>query len=83
VLAPDAGGYVSPELGGAVYRVAATDSTLTLRTGTSEPFTARLVFADTFFGGGYTIQFMRAGGRVTGFEVTNGRIRRVKFTRKI
>lgn len=77
-----AGEYTSEELGGAIYRVAATDSTITLRTGTEDPFTARPMFADTFLGDGYTIQFTRAGGRVTGFEVTNGRMRRVRFTRK-
>jgi len=40
------------------------------------------MFADTFLGDGYTIQFTRAAGRVTGFEVTNPRMRRVKFTRR-
>lgn len=81
VLAPYAGEYVSAELGGSVYRVAVNDSTLSLRTGTSDPLTARLVFADTFLGGGYTVQFTRANGRVTGFDVTNGRMRHVKFAR--
>jgi CubicO group peptidase (beta-lactamase class C family) len=85
VLAPGSlnayvGDYYSEELD-ARYRVAATDSTLLLRTGTSNPVTARAVFADTFLGGGYTIQFMRNGAQVTGFEVTNGRIRRVRFAR--
>jgi hypothetical protein len=77
-----AGDYVSEELGGSLYRVTATDSTLTLRTGTSDPLAARPVFADTFLAGGYTIQFQRTAGRITGFEVTNARMRRVKFTRK-
>jgi hypothetical protein len=81
-LAPFAGEYVSAELGGTVYRVAVSDSTLSLRTGTSQPFTMRPVFADTFLGGGYTVQFTRAQGRITGFEVTNGRVRRVKFARR-
>lgn len=82
VLAPYAGEYVSAELGGAIYRVTATDSTILLRTGTSTPFAARPMFADTFVGNGYTIQFTRNAGRVAGFEVTNGRMRRVKFTRR-
>ena len=82
LLAPYAGDYVSAELGGTTYRVTATDSVLTLRTGTAEPFTARLVFADTFLGAGYTVQFTRAAGRVTGFDVTNSRMRHVRFTRK-
>jgi CubicO group peptidase (beta-lactamase class C family) len=82
LLRPYAGDYVSEELWGAVYHVAATDSTVTLRTGTEDPFTARPMFTDTFVGDGYTIQFTRVGGRVTGFEVTNPRMRRVKFNRK-
>jgi len=83
LLSAYAGTYSSPELAGSTFRVKATDSTITLQTGTSTPLVARLAFADTFLTGanGYTIQFTRTGGRVTGFEVTNGRIRRVKFTR--
>ena len=81
LLAAYAGEYVSAELGGAVYRVAANDTTLSLRTGTSDPLTARLVFADTFLASGYTVQFTRTNGRITGFDVTNGRMRRVKFAR--
>jgi CubicO group peptidase (beta-lactamase class C family) len=81
MLAPYAGEYVSAELGGSLYRVAGSDSTLALRTGTEDPLTIRPVFADTFVGDGYTIQFIRAGGRVTGFEVSNSRMRRVRFAR--
>jgi hypothetical protein len=82
LLSSYAGDYVSDELGGIVYRVAANDSALSLRTGTSDPMTARLAFADTFLGGGYTIQFMRVRGQVNGFEITNGRIRHVKFVKR-
>jgi CubicO group peptidase (beta-lactamase class C family) len=82
MLAPFAGEYVSAELGGTVYCVASSDSAITLRTGTSDPLTARLMFADTFLGDGYTIQFTRTSGRVTGFEVTNPRMRRVRFVRR-
>ena len=81
VLAPYAGAFVSPELGGALYQVVATDSTLIVRTGTADALVARPAFADTFLAGGYTIQFTRANGRVIGFEVTNPRMRRVRFTR--
>jgi hypothetical protein len=83
LLSQYAGVYASTELAGSIYRVAATDTTITLQTGTSTPLVARLAFADTFLTGanGYTIQFIRTSGRVTGFEVTNGRIRRVRFTR--
>ena len=81
-LAPYVGDYVSAELGGATYRVTTSDSGLTLRTGTSDGLTARPMFADTFLADGYTVQFTRAAGRVTGFEVTNPRMRRVKFARR-
>jgi CubicO group peptidase (beta-lactamase class C family) len=80
VLAPYAGDYTSEELN-ARYRVKATDSTLAFSTGTSDPQPARMVFADTFLSGGYTIQFIRRGGQIRGFEITNGRVRRVKFDR--
>jgi hypothetical protein len=81
LLSQYAGVYSSAELAGSVFRVAASDSTITLQTGTSTPMVARLAFS-TFLTGanGYTILFTRAGGRVTGFEVTNGRTRRVRFT---
>jgi hypothetical protein len=81
MLAPYAGVFVSPELGGSLYHVAATDSTLTVRTGTADALLARPAFADTFLAGGYTIQFTRANGRIVAFEVTNPRMRRVRFTR--
>jgi CubicO group peptidase (beta-lactamase class C family) len=81
-LAPHVGEYVSAELGGAIYRVTASDSGITLRTGTSDGLTARPMFADTFLADGYTVQFTRAAGKVTGFEVTNPRMRRVKFARR-
>jgi hypothetical protein len=81
-LAAFSGEYASDELGGAIYRVTAGDSTLFLRTGTSNPITARPIFVDGFSGGGYVIQFIRSGGQATGFEVTNGRMRRVKFVRR-
>jgi hypothetical protein len=75
-----AGEYYSDELD-ATYRVAATDSSITLQTGTSEPFTHRPVFLDGFQGR-YFVQFMRAGGTITGFEMSSGRVRRVRFDKK-
>jgi CubicO group peptidase (beta-lactamase class C family) len=77
-----AGRYVSDELGGAVYTVTAGDSTIALRTGTSSPQQARLVYADTFILDGSTLQFTRTKGAITGFEVTDGRVRRVKFVKR-
>ena len=76
-----AGTYVSEELGGTVYRVTATDSTIELRTGTAEAIKARPVFADTFLGNGYTFQFFESKGKAEGFDVWNGRIRKVRFAR--
>ena len=82
LMANYAGDYISDELGGAIKRVVAMDSTLVLHTGTSSPITLRLTFADTFLGGGYTVQFTRARGQVTGFDVTSARMRHVKFVRR-
>jgi hypothetical protein len=73
---------VSDDLAGAVYVVSAGDSTLSLKTGTSNGITARPVFADGFLGSGYTIQFTRSRDQITGFEISNGRMRRVKFARR-
>lgn len=81
VLAAYAGEYYSEEVD-ARYRVAANDSMLSFHTGTSNPTSARPLFLDTFdWNGAYTVQFIRTTGQVTGFEVTNGRMRRVKFVR--
>jgi hypothetical protein len=79
-LAPYAGEFHSEELD-ATYRVAAGDSTLTLRTGTSAGLVARPVFADAFVSGQYTIQFIREQNRLSGFEISHPRARRVRFTR--
>jgi hypothetical protein len=80
-LAGYGGDYYSPELD-AIYRVAAGDSTLTLRTRTSPALVARPVFADAFVSGQYTIQFVRRGGRVSGFEISHPRARHIRFTRE-
>jgi CubicO group peptidase (beta-lactamase class C family) len=82
LLAPYAGTYVSDELGGAVYIVTAGDTTIALRTGTEEPSAAQLKFADTFLENGRTIRFLRTKGQVTGFDVTDSRMRRVKFVKR-
>ena len=80
-LAAYAGEYFSEDLN-ATYRVVARDSAIVLVTGTNEPMLARPVFADAFQAGGNFIQFTRRGSRVTGFEVTNGRMRRVAFEKR-
>jgi hypothetical protein len=79
-LAPYAGSYFSEELN-STYRVAAGDSVLVLTTGTSGSLTARPVFADTFVIGQLTVQFVRRGGAVTGFQISHPRARRLTFTR--
>jgi CubicO group peptidase (beta-lactamase class C family) len=80
-LAAYAGEYFSQELN-ATYRVVVRDSGIALVTGTNDPMPARPVFADAFQAGGNLVQFARRGSRVTGFEVTNGRMRRVAFERR-
>ena len=75
-----AGTYTSAELE-STFRVIAGDSTLTLRAGETSGLVARAVFPDGFVSGQYTIQFVREGGRVTGFEISHPRARGVKFVR--
>ena len=79
-LAAYGGTYASAELD-ATFRVEASDSTLTLRTGENPGLVARPVFPDGFVSGQYTIQFHRQGGRVTGFEISHPRARGVTFAR--
>ncbi len=80
-LAPYAGEYFSEEVNARYVVSVLTDSTIALRTGTSNPFVVRPVFLDGFLGDGYTIEFTRKNGQVSGFEVTNGRMRFVRFER--
>ena len=81
LLAQYAGKYFSEELN-TTYRVTASDSTLLLKTGTSEALIARPVFADSFAIGQLTVQFTRdRAGRVSGFEISHPRARRLKFVR--
>jgi hypothetical protein len=82
LMAQYTGRYVSDELGGSIYTVTPTDSTITLRTAAEPADTARLVFADTFLALGSTVQFTRTKGVVTGFEVTDSRTRHVKFAKR-
>jgi len=42
---------------------------------------ARPMFRDAFVVGGDLYQFTRSGNRITGYSVSNGRVRRVTFTR--
>lgn len=81
MLAQYAGDYFSDDLN-TVYRVTAGDSTLVLRTGTTEGMTARPVFADTFVSGQITIRFIRNPTGVSGFEISHPRARRLGFVRR-
>ena len=77
-LAAYAGTYVSEELR-ATYVVAATDSGVTLRTGTEDPWTATPAFRDVFTGQ-TTVEFTRGpNNRITGLTMTTGRVRRIRF----
>lgn len=79
-LAEFAGEYFSEELN-ATYRATFANGSLTFRTGTSNPMPARPAFRDAFLVGGDLYQFTRNGGRITGYTVSNGRVRRVAFAR--
>jgi CubicO group peptidase (beta-lactamase class C family) len=77
-LAAYAGTYTSEELR-ATYTVSATDTALTLRTGTNDPWTAMPVYGDAF-SGDVGVEFTRdQGGRVTGLQLTSGRARKIRF----
>ena len=77
-LAAYAGAYTSAELG-ATYIVAATDTSLTLRTRTNPPVTATPAYGDTFLGP-FLVEFTRdQGGRLTGALVSTGRVRKIRF----
>jgi CubicO group peptidase (beta-lactamase class C family) len=75
------GTYVSEELGGATYIVSATDSALTLRTGTEEPSTVRPAYGDAFAGFAL-VEFTRdQSGSVNGMLMSTGRVRKVRFVK--
>lgn len=77
------GDYVSEELNNARYRISVEDGRLMVSISANPPRPARLLFARTFhLEGGMTIQFQERGGHVTGFEITTGRVRHLKFVRE-
>lgn len=80
MLAQYAGDYFSEELN-SVYHVTAGDSTLILKTGTTDGLMARPVFADTFVSGQLTVQFIWDARGVIGFEITHPRARRLPFVK--
>jgi len=82
-LAVYAGTYYSAELDVA-QEVSVKDGRLVGRRWPGAPLAAEPTFADGFmFGRGWHATFTRnAGGAITGFELTNGRCRRVKFERR-
>lgn len=80
-LAGYAGQYFSEELD-ARYEVTASDSTLLLRTGTSDGIRSRPAFRDTFVAGQLLIRFLRKDGRIVGFQITHPGARRLGFVRR-
>jgi CubicO group peptidase (beta-lactamase class C family) len=78
-LARYAGKYYSEELD-ATYAVTATDTTLELRTKMGGPVRVMAAYADVFTGDAQ-LEFARDGsGAITGFAMSSGRVRRVKFS---
>ena len=76
-----AGKYYSEELD-ATYTVAATDTTLELRTRMGGPRTVRAVYKDVFVGD-FLLEFARDGrGGISGLSMSSGRVRRVRFVRR-
>ncbi len=82
-LAAYAGAYHSEELDVA-HVVAVRNGRLAVERWPSPALNAEPTFADGFmFGRGWHATFTRdAGGAITGYELTNGRCRRVKFVRR-
>jgi hypothetical protein len=81
-LAAYAGEYVSDELELRVT-IVATDSTLVMRQRPRRETTLRPLFRDGFGVGAGTLVFTRdAAGRISGFGISAGRIRNVRFERR-
>jgi hypothetical protein len=80
-LAEFAGAYRSDEIE-AVYRMVVRDGTLRLERLKAQPASLAPLVADTFTGPFGVFRFVRSeGGRVTGFMLDGGRVRRMKFTK--
>lgn len=80
VLKRYVGKYRSAELN-AEYEVTASDSTILIRSGSTNGITARPVFGDTFVNGQITIEFQRINGRIAGLLISHPRARRLRFDR--
>ena len=77
-LAQYAGDYTSPELG-ATYTVSVADTALSFRTGVTDAWKATPTYTDAF-DGDVQVEFTRdPGGRLTGLQLSTGRVRRVWF----
>lgn len=78
-----AGNYRSEELE-ITYTLAVQDSGLVIRTRKARDIVVRPVFADAFQGDDIgLLRFTRAGRRATGFTVSTGRVRGVRFDRVV
>ncbi|MFN2565608.1 MAG: serine hydrolase domain-containing protein [Gemmatimonadaceae bacterium] len=81
-LAAYAGTYYSEEVG-AEYRLEVKDGALVLRRRRSAPVTLSPTYADAFTGEGVRYRFTRDRGRVTDLLVDAGRIRNLRFVRRL
>ena len=75
-----AGEYRSDELG-VTYHIAARDTGLVLQRRKFEDSALAPAFEDAFSGSVGTVHFTRLRGRVTGFLITGGRVRNLRFTK--
>jgi CubicO group peptidase (beta-lactamase class C family) len=74
------GRYESDEIG-AVYNVAGSATGLVLARPKNDDVALSLIAPDTFYADGWTVTFTRKSRSVDGFAVSNGRIRRLRFTK--
>ena len=79
-LAEFAGTYRSDEIE-TLYRVVVREGSLRLERLKLPPATLAPIVADTFSSPLGVIRFVRDGGRITGFMLDGGRVRRMKFTK--
>jgi CubicO group peptidase (beta-lactamase class C family) len=80
-LARYSGRYYSEELD-AHFTIAVDDSVLTVQRRRLEPETAEPTAIDAFQMSGMIIEFSSSGDQVTGFALTSGRVRGVRFIRR-
>lgn len=75
------GQFVSPELLNARYRVTVKDNTLMVSGGTGAPEPMRQLYKNVFLLDGDLLRFHETRGRITGFDMSTGRVRAIRFER--